>query len=122
MSADPIGDALRADAEDARIGIRGLGVACPSCGKNMADLPREHSLEFSGGTFPASVPDGTAKCAAGNEVALGELAYDGFKAVANIAVWDDVHRREDEAFARIIGKREPGHEYTGLLDVLGGPA
>ena len=56
MSADPIGDALHSDAEAARAEIREAGIVCPSCGVNMADLPYEHSLEFSGGSLPASFP------------------------------------------------------------------
>ena len=116
MTADPIGDAIRADAEAARSGIRAAGLICPSCGVNMADLPYEHSLEFSGGSLPASFPDGTAKCAAGKDVALGELAYDAIKAMANISVWDEGHRRDAEAFAQIVGTGPAN--FTGLLDTL----
>jgi hypothetical protein len=35
---DPIGDALKTDAEAARQEIRDIGFSCPSCGKNMGDL------------------------------------------------------------------------------------
>ena len=41
---DPIGDALRADAEAAREEIRAKGLTCPSCGQNWADLIGRHCL------------------------------------------------------------------------------
>ena len=64
-----IADAVRADAADARAEIREAGVICPSCGQNYADLiGAGHAVEFSGGNLPASLPDGTAKCAAGESI------------------------------------------------------
>ena len=42
-SADPIGDAIHADAEAAREEIRACGLICPSCGKPY-DGPRFYCL------------------------------------------------------------------------------
>ena len=111
MTDDPIGAALAADAEEARAEIRAAGLICPSCGVNMADLPKDHRLEIG------PLPDGVAKCAGGEQAHL--VRFDDFKAAANVALYDDFRKREDEAFARIIGKRAPDHEFTGLLGVLG---
>jgi hypothetical protein len=41
---DPIGDALHADADDAREEIREAGLVCPSCGKNAGDVFGRHCL------------------------------------------------------------------------------
>jgi hypothetical protein len=112
VTGDPIGAALHAEAEEARAEIRAAGLICPSCGVNMADLPADHRLEIG----PLS--EGVAKCADGKQAHLTQ--FDDFKAAVNISLYDDFRERESEAFARIIGKRAPGHEFTGILDVLGG--
>jgi hypothetical protein len=119
-SADPIGDALRADAEAALAEIRATGLTCPSCGVNMADLPESHMLTLltRGREYedaPLKAP--TAQCDRGPLVHLN--GFEAIKAAANISLWDNFRKAEDEAFAAIIGTPAPGHEYTGLLDVLG---
>ena len=48
MSDDPIGDALRAEAEQAREEIRAAGLVCPSCRKNAADIYGSHRYENVG--------------------------------------------------------------------------
>jgi hypothetical protein len=119
-SDDPIGDALRADAEAARAEIRAEGIACPSCGVNLADLPGGHMLVI----YADAVTGWAAECRDGTAARLSVTTMDdaGFSSwqnAASIAVWDDFRRREDEAFRRIIGDG-PG-EYTGLLSVLKQP-
>jgi hypothetical protein len=113
---DLVAAALHADAEAARAGIRAMGVTCPSCGVNMADLPQDHTLDLS------HEEPYTAKCAAGSVAALADSSpmTDGeFKAwrdAANVSAYDDFRRREAEAFKRIIG--EGPANFTGLLGVL----
>lgn len=116
MTADPIGDALRADAEAARAEIRAAGLICPSCGVNMADLPEDHLLTLTHGRqhedAPIEAP--TAKCEYGPLVMLGE--YDKFRPAANISLHDQFRKAETEAFAKIIGTGPAN--FTGLLDAL----
>ena len=114
--SDPIGDALRADAEAARAEIRTAGLICPSCGVNMADLPDGHALTIS------TEEPWTAKCAGGTLASLtastpmSDDEFSKWQAAANIALWDDFRRREEEAFKRIVG--EGSAHFTGLLDTL----
>lgn len=113
---DLVAAALHADAEAARAQMRALGICCPSCGLNMADLPDGHAL---------ALHDGPGETAIGAECSLGSPAllvgsFDLLKAAASIAVYDDFRRREAEAFKRIIG--EGPANFTGLLDVLTGEA
>ena len=113
---DPIGNALRADAEAARAEIRAADLICPSCGVNMADLPDGHAL-----TLSTKAPL-TAKCADGTSASLASsspMSDDEFgklQAAANIALWDDMRRREAESFKRIVG--EGPAQFTGLLSIL----
>ena len=121
MTADPIGDALRADADAARAEIRAAGIVCPSCGVNMADVPKDHLMPYDGLT--AKTP--FAMCNYGQSIPLAasspmsDADFATWQAAVNVALMDDFRKREAEAFGKIIGKREPGHEYTGLLDILG---
>lgn len=126
MTDDPIGDAVRADAEAARAEVRAEGIVCPSCGVNMTDLPDGHALAITG------VPGGpfAAECAAGTPVRLDGVSpvdaagFALWQAAANVQVWDEMSRRwDDYARKNIIGERPadaPPHEFTGLLDALGG--
>jgi hypothetical protein len=117
---DAVAAALHADAEAARAEMRALGVTCSSCGLNMADLPDGHALVMS------HEEPYTARCATGPLVTLAasspmtDAEFGTWKDAANIALWDDLRRREDEAFKRIIG--EGPANFTGLLDVLGSEA
>ncbi len=114
MTDDPIGDALRADADAARAEIRAAGIVCPSCGVNMADLPEDHLLALSG----VGKPDGkgmehnwTAQCGSGklvelsDEVPMGDADFATWQAAANISLYDDFRRREAEAFGYQLGVR-----------------
>lgn len=98
-SGDPIGDALRADAEEARAQIRAAGIFCPSCGVNMADLPAGHMLAVTG--YEEAVLC-VAECRDGTAAELSDFAT--WQAAANISLWDDFRRREAEAFKAIIGE------------------
>jgi hypothetical protein len=105
VSDDPIGDALHEDAEAARAEIRAAGITCPSCGVNMADLPEGHMLILGGGNGGLW----GAKCARGSavtvsaDVPMGDAAFGTLKSAANIALYDDFRRREDEAFRKMTG-------------------
>ena len=116
MTADPIGDALRADAEAARAEIRAAGLICPSCGVNMADLPEDHLLTLTHGrqheNAPIEAP--TAKCEYGPLVMLGE--YETIRVAANISLYDQFRKAEAAAFDRIVGTGPAN--FTGLLDAL----
>ena len=118
MTADPIGDAIRADAEAARAGIRAAGLICPSCGVNMADLRSDHVLTLIHGREHEDDPERapTAQCNYGSLVLLADAPFARWQAAAAIAMYDDFRKREADALDRIIGERKPGHEYTGILD------
>jgi hypothetical protein len=117
MTGDPIGDALRADADAARQELRDLGYVCPSCGKNAADIyGTGHRYDRLGDGIVISQQ--VIKCADGQPVHRALLDYDQVKAVANIDLLDALNRAEDEAFAKIIGTGPA--KFTGLLDVLPG--
>ena len=90
MSDRPERDAFRAECE--RLGFR-----CPSCGKNPVDLLSGHRLTFSGVNLPASMPDGTAKCADGELIQLADASFDTVKWLANIDMLDYFGREMDEA-------------------------
>lgn len=105
MSSDPIGDALRADAEAARAEIRAEGIACPSCRVNMADLPERHALAIAGddpGPLVAECRDGTPAVITGTSLRGGE-GFELLQAAVNVAMFDDFRRREDEAFRALLG-------------------
>ena len=113
-SDNPIGDALRADAEAARAEIRAEGIICPSCSVNMADLPDGHALAMAdgyGGPW-------TAECAAGVPVQLNgtspmsDADFSAWQAMANVAFWDDFRRREAETFQAFLGGGLPGGCYV----------
>jgi len=105
MSAetDPIGAALRADADAARAQIRAEGIICPSCGVNLADLPDGHMLILS------DIGLHTAQCGGGTLVNLvvsapmSDAEFGMWQAAANIALYDDFRNREAEAFGRMFG-------------------
>lgn len=93
VTDDPIGDALRADAEAARDEIRSAGLICPSCGKNAGDSFGWHSLIL------ISEPDRAipvAECRDGQRVPLED--WNTIQAAANIALMDDFWFRETLAF------------------------
>ena len=121
MSDDPIGEALRAEAEQAREEIRAAGLVCPSCRKNAADIYGSHRYENVGEAgIPLAVKtmSGTLKCVDGEPVDAASLIYDQWVAVANISLMDEVWRGTDEAFtAQFTG---PG-PLTGFLDALAEP-
>jgi hypothetical protein len=78
MTADPVGDALRADAEAARAEIRAAGIYCPSCGISMADLPGDHMLELGmGGVgWVGGSPAGfSVRCAAGVSIPMDGASF-----------------------------------------------
>lgn len=84
--SDPIGEALHVEAEAARAEIRAAAIVCPSCGVNMADLPREHKLAIDGDeNGPWS-----AQCASGNLVPLADFRSDVQMDEAGFKVWEDV--------------------------------
>ena len=103
---DAIADAIRADAESARTEIRAMGILCPSCGINMADLPDGHHLELSGTGIPV------ASCGPGKTVTLDGTDWDALQAAATITVFEEMHRLEDKW--RPAGDWQP----EGLLAVL----
>jgi hypothetical protein len=111
VTADPVGDALHADAEAARAEIRAAGISCPSCGVNMADLDESHMLTLTHGRESEDAPlkAPTAQCNYGKLVTLAASSpmtdgdFEAWQAAANIALMDDFRRREHEAFARILG-------------------
>lgn len=108
---DPIGAALRADAEAARDEIRAEGIVCPSCGMSMADLPNKHSLVLYG---PAGRDCG-AECADGIPVDMS--AFEAMQAATTVAVYDDFRRRMEAAWRQEIIGEGPG-KFTGLFSVL----
>ena len=124
LGGDPIGDALRADAEAAREEIRAGGLICPSCGRNWADLLGRHCLVMV-------MADDTpwCECRDGAQVLLGPLlvarigpakAWEKMQAAANIALADEVWRQETITFDRdVIGTGPP--KFTGLLSILEQP-
>lgn len=108
---DPIGAALRADAEAAREEIRATGLVCPSCSLNMADLPDGHMLVISSGRRHEDGPGGavllakeprTATCANGQPANMEQAPYETWQAVANISLWDSFRKTEDEVWSRIL--------------------
>lgn len=113
MSDDPIGDALRADADQARAEIRAAGISCPSCGVNMADLRRGHKLAISGGRESENGPvePWTAQCSDGRPVELAgtspmdDASFETWNAAVNVSLLDDLWVREDQAFEQIFGVR-----------------
>ena len=122
-TADPIGDALRADAQAAREEIRAEGLICPSCGQTWADLIGRHSLVMI-------MADDTpwCECRDGAQVLLGRLliarigpakAWEKMQAAASISVADEAWRLETIAFDRITGTGPA--EFTGLLSILEQP-
>ena len=110
-SGDPIGDALRADADAARAEIRAAGIICPSCGVNMADLPGSHRLAIVPGLV-----DGFAECREGQRADI--TAFKPLEMAANVSLWDEFRRREDEVFRAVVGDRPAN--FTGLLGILQG--
>jgi hypothetical protein len=120
VSADPIGDALHADAEAARAEIRAAGIVCASCGVNMADLGESHMLTLTQGRefedAPLRAP--TAKCEYGALVQLGTASFEEVRAAASVALYEDFRACWDEAVSQQIVGTGPAH-FTGLLDTLG---
>jgi hypothetical protein len=113
VSADPIGDALHADAEAARAEIRAAGVVCPSCAVNMADLPKGHEVAVVSQDSQYAL---TVQCGQGTAVQL--TGFDQFRALANIQIWDSSRNALDEVVAEVVGTGPAN--FTGLLDILDG--
>lgn len=117
-----IADAIHADAEAARAEIRTAGIVCPSCGVNMADLPRDHTLTL-GRAYETALLE-PARCNYGTPAKLGD--WETFKAAANVSFWDGVNAAMDEEFSKMLGwdinGPTPEAGFTGLLDVLNGDA
>jgi Zn finger protein HypA/HybF involved in hydrogenase expression len=127
VSDDPIGDAVRADAEAARQEIRESGygqLACPSCGKPAADiLGTGHCLILN---IDGDTP--WCECRDGAQVLLGSLlvsrigpakAWEKMQAAVNIFLADGSWFLDGIAFAKIIGTGPAN--FTGLLSVLERP-
>jgi hypothetical protein len=119
MTDDLIAAALHAEAEQARSEIRAAGIACPSCGVNMADLPQDHKLVLDHGGVDwvrAVKRPPSAKCGTGELVSLDGASFGTWQAAANVSLYDDFRERMDEAFRHEF--TGPAN-FTGLLDVLG---
>ena len=118
---DAVAAALAADAEEARAEIRAAGIACPSCGVNMADLPDDHKLVLDPGGVDwvrAEKRPPSALCASGEPVSLDGASYETWQAAANVSLYDGFRARFDESLTtQIIGTGPP--RFTGLLDALG---
>jgi hypothetical protein len=107
-----IADAIHADAEAARAEIRAIGACCPSCGVNMADLPRDHMLAISSGRRHEDGPGGaallakeprTAACAGGQPADMEQASFETWQAAMSIRLYDEFRKREDEAFSQMLG-------------------
>jgi len=106
VSDDPIGDALRADAEQALAEIRAAGISCPSCGVNMADLPQDHRLVLTNEPHPdlrEGLSAAYAECRDGQRVSLLGASLKTLKAAANVSLLDDMRAAEDAAFSKLTG-------------------
>jgi hypothetical protein len=118
---DAVAVALAADAEEARAEIRAAGIACPSCGVKMADLPDDHKLVLDHGGIDwerAVKRPPSAKCGSGELVSLEGASFETWQAAANVSLYDDVRIRFEQALATdIIGTEPPN--FTGFLDALG---
>ena len=118
---DPIGAALHAEAEEARAEMRAAGIACPSCGVNMADLPRDHRLVLDPGGIDwerAVKRPPSALCASGELVSLDGVSFETWQAAANVSLYDDFRARFDEVVSSEIIGTGPAR-FTGFLDVPG---
>jgi hypothetical protein len=115
---DPIGAALRADAEAARGEIRDAGLICPSCGKNAGDLIGRHCLVlvtrvpvsrdrgFGHDVALMGQPETSCECRDGRPVILTGADFGTWQAAASIALMDDFWFRDTTAFDRLM--------FTGL--------
>jgi hypothetical protein len=118
---DAVAAALAADAEEARAEIRAAGIACPSCGVNMADLPDDHKLVLDHGGIDwerAVRRPPSALCGSGRIVWLDDSRFETWQAAANVSLYDDVRTRFEQALATDIIGTVPAH-FTGFLDLLG---
>jgi hypothetical protein len=91
---DAVAAALRADAEAARDEIREAGIACPSCGMNMADLPGDHRLVLD---------QNWAKCVGHTAVDLRAASFEVLQAAANINLMEAFRAAENKALAALLG-------------------
>ena len=117
---DAVAAALHAEAEQAREEIRAAGIACPSCGKNTADVYGGHRYENVGEAgIPLAVKTmtGTVKCSDGVPVPASGMVYEQWVAAANISLMDEVWRGTDEAMTAEFTGTDPGR-FTGFLDAL----
>lgn len=121
MPETAISRAVRADAEAARAEIRAEGIHCPSCGVNMADLPRGHRLAVSvdhGSEGRAVLLLGqTAKCATGVPIQWWPASYELAQAATTVMFWDDYNARIDREWDRMIGTGN-GEHLTGFLGIV----
>ena len=97
---DAVPAALHAEAEEAREEIRAAGIACPSCGVNMADLPGDHKfvLDHGGIDWERAVKrPPSAQCGSGGLVSLEGASFETWQAAANVSLYDDFRARMGKA-------------------------
>ena len=122
MSDDPIAAALHAEAEAARAEIRAAGIACPSCGVNMADLPGDHKLVLDPGGIDwerAVKRPPSALCGSGKLVGLEGASFETWQAAANASLYDDFRAREAEAWRREVMGTLERSDFQGFRAALG---
>ena len=114
---DAVAAALHAEAEEARTEIRAAGIACPSCGVNMADLPQDHKLVLDPGGVDwerAVRRPPSALCGSGRIVWLDDSRFETWQAAASVSAYDNFRARFDEAISTQIIGTGPAH-FTGFL-------
>lgn len=92
-----ISRAVRADAESAREEMRAMGLTCPSCGQNEADIYGKHrsSLRIDGERKIMAY-----ECRDGVPVDCWDGPYEVAVNASNIALLDEIRRLEDSACCR----------------------
>lgn len=101
---DAVAAALHAEAEQARAEIRVAGIACPSCGVNMADLPDDHKLVLDHGGIDwerAVRRPPSALCGSGRIVWLDDSRFETWQAAATVSLYDDVRARFEQALGAL---------------------
>ena len=119
---DAVAAALHAEAEEAREEIRAAGIACPSCGVNMADLPGDHKLVLDHGGVDwerAVKRPPSALCGSGELVSLeGGTSFETWQAAANVSLYDDFRAREAEAWRREVMGTLERSDFQGFRAAL----
>lgn len=121
-----IADAVHADAEAARAEIRAAGIACPSCGVNLADLPNVHMLVLDMGAVDwerAERRPRTARCQDGTLVPMDDASFETWQAAVNVNLYDKWREAMDAEWSKemgfdVRGEWPPFPGFTGLADVL----